>query len=338
MTILAIFPSTHSSSFGIDDAGYYIIRQMAKCQPENQFFLLSPDFVDSSANNIRNVKHLTYKPSRWNLLERRNMRNQLTSIKADLCMVVEEANYISLNFPVTRWVIAELNQQHEKWLSHPQNQWNLCVEPDTEWKQIFEARQISYQILNPFTERYRNSYSETEKQAFKEKHTGGDDFVLFNFMGIKEEEIQVTMLKAFTQFKQWNKTGMKLLIGCTSIQEDSFRQLLQSYKLRSDVILLMLKDEATWDVAIASSFLLADFSNGNKLSASMLRALKHGVPLIVKETNYFQSLMKDAVLYANADVAGITAKLTLVYKDEQGNADRRKCYDGRSSGVITKLP
>lgn len=327
MTILAIISSTRHSTLNIDDAGYHIIRQIARHQPENQFILLLPDSIPTSLNNTPNIEWLMYKSSRWRFLERRNVRKKLKGIKADLCIALEDAVYLPPAIPAIRWVYGELNQAHKKWLSNPHIHWNLSLEPNTAWQSKFQIAQIPYKIYPPFVEWNETPYSETDKQAFKEKYTRGDDYVLFNFMGIKEEKSLVTLLKAYTQFKKWNKTGIKLLIGCTGLQENKILLLLQLYKFRSEVTILAVKDEKEWSDAIASAFLLADFTKEHTLTASMLRALDHGIPLIVKETNYFQSLMKDAVLYAKDDISAITSKLTLVYKDEQGNEERRRCYN-----------
>ncbi len=333
MIILAVISLGKQQKTAADDAAAYTIVHLAKTNPKYQFILCLPQQVEGIYEETFNLRLVYYRESIFSFITQLQLQKIIQDIKPDVCICADEAVAVSTKIPKYRWITKALTNKHNRFLKQPQTEWLLSESPDTFWQHQFTQHQISYTVINPLIP-ISTLHAALEKHVFKQKHTSGADFVLYNFMGIDDTGKWILLLKAYTQFKQWNKTGMQLLIVCRPEQEKQLLQILENYKLRNEVHLLFVKDAIILQNAIHAAYMLVDMPDEVKLTASMLCALQCGVPLIVPDHSFFMNVCHESVLYTKTEVATIASKMTLVYKDETACGERRKNYEVLIAGGV----
>lgn len=336
MIILAVISLGKQQKTAVDDAAAYTIVHLAKTNPKYQFILCLPQQVEGIYEETFNLRMVYYRESIFSFITQLQLQKIIQDIKPNVCICADEAVAISSKIPKYRWITKALTNKHNRFLKQPQTEWLLSEIPDTNWQHQFTQHLIAYTLINPLLP-ITTLYAASEKHVFKQKHTSGADFVLYNFLGIDDTGKWILLLKAYTQFKQWNKTGMQLLIGCRPEQEKKLLQILQSYKLRNEVHLLFVKNIIELEYAIHASYMLLDLTDEVKLTASMLSALQFGVPLIVPDHSFFMNVYQESVLYTKTEVATIASKMNLVYKDETASMERREHYRELSAGGVKLL-
>ncbi len=150
-----------------------------------------------------------------------------------------------------------------------------------------------------------------EIMQVKDGYADGRDFFL-----LSEDENLMNVLKAFSIFKKWQRSSMKLLVVVSSINQNKrMIQLLDTYKYRDDVILLSNLDEYKLAKLTASAYcvLLPTFNFNFPLR--VIEAMQSGVPVIA--SNNVCENIENFVLYASADDSQkIAEQMQLIYKDE----------------------
>lgn len=333
MIILAVISLGKQQKTAADDAAAYTIVHLAKTNPKYQFILCLPQQVEGIYEETFNLRLVYYRESIFSFITQLGLQKIIQDIKPDVCICADEVVAISSKVPKYRWITKKLTNKHKRIFKKLQTEWLLSESPDKYWQHQFTQHQIVNTIINPLLP-ISTLHAASEKHVFKQKDTYGADFVLYNFMGIDDTGKWILLLKAYTQFKQWNKTGMQLLIGCRPEQEKKLLEILHSYKLRNEVHLLFAKDAITLQNAIHAAYMLVDIPDEVILTSSMLCALQCGVPLIVPEHSFFMNLCQESVLYTKTEVATIASKMTLVYKDETACGERRKNYEVLSAGGV----
>jgi glycosyltransferase involved in cell wall biosynthesis len=77
-----------------------------------------------------------------------------------------------------------------------------------------------------------------EKEQVKAIYTEGKEYFLFTGNIYPEDQLLV-LLKAFSQFKKWQLSNMKLVLaGATNKKTARLKEKLATYKYREDVVIL----------------------------------------------------------------------------------------------------
>ena len=336
MIILAVISLGKQNNTAVNNAEAYIISQLAKTNPEHQFILCLPQQGKDIYEATFNLKMVYYQESVIPFITKLRLEKIIQGIKPDVCICADDVVAITSETSVYRWITTQLTNKHSRFLKQPYTKWLLNENPDAIWQHQFTQHQISYTVINPLLTS-TTLIADMEKFTFKQKYTSGSDFVLYNFMGIVDTEKWILLLKAYTQFKQWNKTGLQLLIGCSPEQEKQLLQILENYKLRNEVHVLNIENAHELEIAIHAAYMLVDLTDEVKLTASMLCALQCGVPLIVPEHSFFINVCQESVLYTKTEVASIASKMTLVYKDETACEERSAHYKMMSQGGVKMM-
>lgn len=154
-----------------------------------------------------------------------------------------------------------------------------------------------------------------EKEAVKEKYAGGNEYFLFHCPA-RKPQAAVEVLRAFSVFKKWQKSSMKLLItGFELEQQDVLK--LDSYRFRADILLLpsLLPGELSAITASAYASVQADVQEMAGVAA--IRSLQCDIPVIAPSAAAFQEICGKAALYSDAgDFNDMGQKMILLYKDE----------------------
>ncbi len=149
-----------------------------------------------------------------------------------------------------------------------------------------------------------------QKDAIKQRYTGGKEYFFTGAVGIGQEEM-VQLLKAFSLFKKRQLSNLQLVIA--GVRTPALEQKLETYKYREDVHWV---DSTMEDLMAAAYAVLLPFED-ESLGFSLLNAWKAGVPAVVARNNRLHELADDAVLTAGIDdPAALAGHMMSLYKDE----------------------
>jgi glycosyltransferase involved in cell wall biosynthesis len=156
-----------------------------------------------------------------------------------------------------------------------------------------------------------------ERQQVKEEYTGGTEYFLCSD-DVHTRKNLVNLLRAFSLFKKWQHSNMKLVLtGSSAFQDKGIEEKIRTYKYRNDVIhTSCLTDEELGKLTAAAyasvypSF-FADFGT------PVAEAMQSGVPVITGDTGSMHEIGGEAALYAAPDDPDAIAKHMLsLYRDE----------------------
>jgi glycosyltransferase involved in cell wall biosynthesis len=167
----------------------------------------------------------------------------------------------------------------------------------------------------------RNNFktlSYEQKDNIKNEHTLGNEYFLA-VGGIHPRKNILQLLKAFSQFKKWQQSNMKLVIaGRLAWQYETFIEKLTSYKYRNDVVLTGYINDNTLAELMGSAYALVYPSLFEGFGVPIIEAMQSGTPVITSNTSSMPEVGGDAALYANTnDVDDLAKQMMLLYKDEK---------------------
>ena len=156
-----------------------------------------------------------------------------------------------------------------------------------------------------------------QKQQVKDSYADGREYFLFTG-GNNPKNNLIGLLKAFSLFKKWQKSNMKLLIaGHITQQKGDVLKKLSSYKYKDDVVVLKEIDEQqlTLITAAAYTFIFPSLYEG--FTTPMLSAMQCGVPVVASRLSTATEIGGEGCLYAAVnDVEDLANQLKLLYRDE----------------------
>jgi glycosyltransferase involved in cell wall biosynthesis len=156
-----------------------------------------------------------------------------------------------------------------------------------------------------------------DREDVKAGFSDGREYFLFTG-GIHPRKNLMNLLKAFSLFKKWQQSNMKLLIaGRLAWQYDDILQKLQTYKYRDDVVLLGYQPDEQLALLTASAYALVYPSYFEGFGLPILEAMQSETPVITSDTSSMPEIGGDAALYANpADPDAIAKQMLYLYKNE----------------------
>jgi glycosyltransferase involved in cell wall biosynthesis len=156
------------------------------------------------------------------------------------------------------------------------------------------------------------------KAAVKAQYANDCEYFLFTG-GIHPRKNLLNLLKAFSVFKKWQRSNMKLLVvGRKAWQYEDVLEKLSSYKFREDVVLLDYLDEQELAKITASAYAAVYPSFWEGFGVPIVEAMQSGVPIITSNTSAMPETGGDAGLYGDpADPNAIGQLMVQVYRDEQ---------------------
>jgi glycosyltransferase involved in cell wall biosynthesis len=152
-----------------------------------------------------------------------------------------------------------------------------------------------------------------QQEEVKIKYTNGNSYFLAYCPSITKDEF-TTLLKAFTQFKQWQKSSMHLVIYCSTVSYQ-IQDLLNSYKYKADVQLMHNVPQQDYADVLASAYAFIYPDTQQYLPLPVLEAMHCQVPTIVSK-QLSSILASKSTLVDFNDIKSISSELILMYKDE----------------------
>lgn len=127
------------------------------------------------------------------------------------------------------------------------------------------------------------------------------------------------LLKAFSRFKKWQQSNMKLVfIGLAP--DAATLQKLSSYKYREDVVMVTQPDGQQLQALLSAAYALLYLPAYTQL-APVVNTMQAEVPVVVFNNEPNVALLGDTVMYGNAaDIEQLSHQMIQLYKDETGRS------------------
>ena len=156
-----------------------------------------------------------------------------------------------------------------------------------------------------------------QRRQTKDGFADGREYFLYTGTHHSDKNI-FELLKAFSLFKKWQKSNMKLLVaGNISIQKKGITDKLNSYKYKDDVVLLPAITEQQLALITAAAYAVIHPFFQESLAMPILSSMQTGVPVVVINPENIDEIGGDTCLYASPnDNEGLANHLKLLYRDE----------------------
>ncbi len=181
-----------------------------------------------------------------------------------------------------------------------------------------------------------------EREKVKEQYAQGCEYFLFTGGYIQQKKI-INLLKAFSVFKKWQKTNMKLVIAGNIERNKDFSEKLNTYKYKNEVFFAenLSVEELSKVTAGAYAAILPFFDQG--FAMAVLEAMQCEVPVITSADSSMAEIAGDAALYADpAKPEEIAEEMKRIFKDEQlrnktaaAGRERAKQYNWDATIALT---
>lgn len=156
-----------------------------------------------------------------------------------------------------------------------------------------------------------------EKQAVKDGYADGKEYFLF-VGGIHPRKNLLNLLKAFSHFKKWQQSSMKLLVaGRLAWQYDDLLEKIKTYKYREDVVLLGYLSDTQLQKLVGAAYALVYPSWFEGFGLPIVEAMQAGVPVICSNTSSMPEVAEVAAVFtdpSNPDAIG--KEMLALYRNE----------------------
>lgn len=161
-----------------------------------------------------------------------------------------------------------------------------------------------------------------EKESIKTRYSGGLEY--FVFAGdIDQRHLLVELLKAYAEFKRWQKSNMQLIVtGSVTAWTQQFLTKLAYFKYRNDVHVIPDPTDDILKALIGSAYALLYPALNDHFPETVLLAMRADVPVIASPVPVIKELANCAVIYPEPDNAsGFAKSMQDIYKNERLRED-----------------
>ncbi|MBU3742921.1 MAG: glycosyltransferase family 4 protein [Sediminibacterium sp.] len=154
-------------------------------------------------------------------------------------------------------------------------------------------------------------------RKIKEKYTGGQEYFLVAG-SIHPRKNLLTLLRAFSIFKKWQKSNMKLVIaGRWAWQNEEITEKLSTYKYRNDLVITGYISEQEMAAVMAGAYALVYPSVWEGFGLPLLEAMQCGIPVLVSDQPALRETGGDAACYFDPQLPeDLAEKMKKLYRDE----------------------
>jgi glycosyltransferase involved in cell wall biosynthesis len=155
------------------------------------------------------------------------------------------------------------------------------------------------------------------KQQVKIDYTEGREY-FFIPDHFESMEALLKLLKAFSGFKKWQQSSMKLVItGKLFVPPQDWEEKFNTYKYREDVMIYNKLPEEDKARLLAGAYACIHLPKNDNDLLPLLQSVQCHTPVITFETSSIKEYASDAILTALTDnYDDITQQMILLYKDE----------------------
>lgn len=157
---------------------------------------------------------------------------------------------------------------------------------------------------------------------YKGAHASGTEY----FLAVAHEnKTSIALLQAFSFFKKWQQSNMKLLlVPATGVQRSILEEKLRTYKYRADVVVVPAGLTVhNWYQILSSAYAAVLLNEGPASYLIGLEAVKAGVSVIASHAFASAMGMENMVTtYTEITPTSVAEALLLVYKNEKIKGER----------------
>lgn len=156
-----------------------------------------------------------------------------------------------------------------------------------------------------------------EREKVKEQYAQGCEYFVFTG-GLHPAKNLVNLLKAFSIFKKWQKTNMKLVVAMNPGEYEDQAEKLNSYKYKNEITLAknLSRQELAQVTGGAYAMIFPSFYEG--FGVAVLEAMQCEVPVITSANSSMAEIAGDAALYLNpGSPVELAEEMKRIFKDEQ---------------------
>lgn len=324
----------------LEGCGYFIqetFRILTKRYPQHQFYFLfdrpySNEFIFS--DNV--VPLVVSPPARipllWKVWFDVSIPGILKKIKADVfvspdgfcslhtsipqCIVVHDLAFLHQPSSYKKIHVAYLKRFMPRFVKKAAA---IATVSNFSKNDLIKQYRLNPSAISVVYNGVRSSFGSIEmnREMIKIKYTEGMEY--FIYVGaIQPRKNLVHLLKAFSVFKKRMQSNMKLVFaGRMAWKNETFEELLKSYKYRNDVVFTGYLPEKELADLLGASYALVYPSLFEGFGVPVLEAMKTGVPALTSENSSMQEIAGDAGLYFDPhNYNDIADKMMMIYKDE----------------------
>jgi glycosyltransferase involved in cell wall biosynthesis len=325
----------------LEGYGYFvheIVKRWVAKYPEYEFYFLFDREYDEQFIYAANVKPVVISPQARHALSFKywydvKMPLALRSIRPDI--IIQPYGFCSLT---TRY--KQLLVLHDlAFLYHPQfipkhHLWYYKTYTKKFLQKATRIATVSAFSKNDIIQQYKIPASNidvvysaaknvfqpvayNQQQQIKVQYAEGNEYFLF-VGGVHPRKNLMNLLKAFSLFKKWQRSNMKLLVaGRLAWKYNEVMEKMETYKHRNDVVLLNYLPEDELAKIVASAYALVFPSYFEGFGVPLIEAMQCHVPVIASNTSSMPEVGGDAALYCDpANPESIADKMMALYKNE----------------------
>lgn len=332
MTIAAHISAPGGLS-SINNYNYVHLNILAERYPEHHFVFIFDKPFDPSIVHHSNITPVNLGPQMRNNLLKHYWHNFklpriLNRYNADI--FIADGNVCSLNSSVKQcMVIHDLSFLHreslynkgqsrylKKYLKNFLVKASIVVVENERLRDELSTITLVNKIHIVSNDFAMHKFEYAEKiPAIKDHYTKGREYFIFYVTDASVKHI-VIVLKAFSLFKKRQLSNMQLLLSITSTQKNNIAKDLSTYKYRSEVLQLFIKNAAMENELTAAAYAALYFPAFELLEDKSRLAIVNNIPVICTDNLYLHSTFKELALYSEIDETAIAEKMMLIYKDE----------------------
>ncbi len=157
-----------------------------------------------------------------------------------------------------------------------------------------------------------------KRDHIKAEYTAGREYFMLPIQSTPHQHI-INVLKAFSKFKKWQQSNMQLVVIGKLLADKKIKELLQTYKYRSEVKVIEAILTDSDNAAITASAMTMIYLPASEGPVMILKeALQSGTPVITVASPAFTEVCADAVLYSDPlNIEDLAASMIKLYKDEK---------------------
>ncbi|GEO10526.1 glycosyltransferase family 4 protein [Segetibacter aerophilus] len=315
-----------------------VFHRLSAAHPEHHFLFLNDTKSNDQASASTNVEQKTIHPKPTNLLSYKwwydvKLPFALKKYKADL--FVGTYGFASLTTSVPQILVVrdlaflrKQNSSSANGLSFYRRFFSSFIKKskaivtlsDFVKEELVTQYNVDRKIIQTIGSGTASSFKTfdwEEREAVKEQFADGHEYFVFTGGSYLRSNF-LNVLKAFSIFKKWQKTRMKLLIagGFDAIEKDL--EKLPSYKYRADVLVKRDLEQVELAKLVAASYAMIFPLSYGGFPVPVLESLKCGVPVITTKHSSMSEVAAEAGLYADpSSPEEIAEQMKKVFKDER---------------------
>ena len=230
-------------------------------------------------------------------------------------VVIDIAGYGSIATEIPQVIVAK---NHTKKTLQNANQ--ILVGSQFEKEQLLEKYQIpntKFKTITGVANPIFTPLNYVESSITKDGYADGREYFLSAANNYSYDDF-IDLLKAFSLFKRWQKSSMKLLvIGSISDYKNQLSEKIPTYKYRDDIVLLPTVTDDQRARLFGAAYGILSLVNQSNFALPILQALQTSVPIICVENEAFKTHFTSAVLFVpKNDTSAVADQMKLLYRDE----------------------